>query len=99
MATFTGKINTPTAIDEHYIYTVTRAAGVKRSAQMPVIDPEAEVFDLDYISDGSVTSGGTDVWDLTLVFKRSAPRMITVNIRLNGGTDTTDTPTVQDGKA
>ena len=98
MATFTGKLITPAKFGQKCIYEVTRPVGVIRTGTSPRIEEAYKIFRLDYVTDPKVTSGGVDQWDLTLVYKNSPPRTITVNMCLDGGTDTTDGPVVQDGK-
>lgn len=98
MATFTGKLITPSRFGLKYIYEVTRPAGVVRTGTSPRIEDEYKKFLLDYVTDQKVKTSGVDQWDLTLVYRNSPSRVITVITCLNGGDDSTDMPTVQDGK-
>lgn len=98
MATFTGKLITPSRFGLKYIYEVIRPAGVVRTGNSPRIEEKYEKFLLDYVTDAKVKTGGVDQWDLTLVYKNSPARLISVITCLNGGNDSTDNPTVQDGK-
>lgn len=102
---WTGKLITPARYDERYIYEVTRdsttgadADKVIRTGNSPRIADGYTHFYVDYVKDAKNGSAkGTELWDLTLLYKNSPPRLITVEICLNGQSSKTDKPTVQDG--
>ena len=101
MATkFTGKLITPADFNERYIYEVTHDGDpVIRTGNSPRISDGFTKFFLDYVK-GSGSAKGTELWDLTLLYKNSPPRQITVEICLDGRTAPNtppDRPTVSDG--
>lgn len=103
--TWIGKLITPAGYDERYIYEVTRVSStgadgdkVIRTGNSPRISEGWTKFNVDYVKDpknGSAT--GVELWDLTMLYKNSPPRQITVDICLDGKPTKTDKPTVQDG--
>jgi len=95
---FTGKLITPANYDEKYIYEVTHNGGAIRTGTSPRILDGFTKFCLDYVTDPNSTSGATDYWDLTLLYKNSPPRTITVEIWLDGVKKKGDKPRVQDGR-
>ncbi|MEO8589275.1 MAG: hypothetical protein ABI432_07910 [Flavobacteriales bacterium] len=100
MTTFTGKLITPPKLGGPYIYEVTHTGGVVRVGTTPRIPDDYDTFILDYVEteDSLFAKGGTDQWDLTILYKNAKPRAIDVEIQVNGKGEHHDRPTVQDGK-
>ena len=102
---WTGKLITPARYDERYIYEVTRESAtgadadkVIRTGNSPRIADGYTRFSIDYVKDPkNGSANGTELWDLTLLYKNSPPRQITIDVCLDGKPSRTDKPTVQDG--